>query len=146
MAIPQYALSNIVNIFQDTMYYAKAQIEQKKWVPARGHMNITELSTQTVGLLGYGSINRETARLAKAYGCKIIAATSDGQKKPDEVGDLIVPGAGDKDGSIPEKYYSTRDEASFNDFLSQTDVLSELGLRVLVNRLTQLPIHSHGGP
>lgn len=125
MAIPQYAISNVVNLFQDTMYYAKAQLQDQKWVPARAMMNITELGTQTVGLLGYGSINRETARLAKAYGCRILAATSDGQKKPDEVGDLIVPGAGDKDGSIPEKYYSTKDDASFDDFLSQTDVLSE---------------------
>jgi lactate dehydrogenase-like 2-hydroxyacid dehydrogenase len=35
----------------------------------------------------------------------------------------IIPGTGDKDGSIPENYYSTKDDASFEEFLKQSDVL-----------------------
>jgi hypothetical protein len=37
---------------------------------------------KTVGLLGYGHIARETARLFKAFHCRIIAATSNGSKRP----------------------------------------------------------------
>lgn len=35
----------------------------------------------------------------------------------------IIPGTGDKEGAIPEQYYSTKDESSFTEFLKQTDVL-----------------------
>jgi len=37
---------------------------------------------KTVGLLGYGHIARETARLFKAFNCRIIAATSNGSRRP----------------------------------------------------------------
>lgn len=39
---------------------------------------------KTVGFLGYGHIARETARLFKAFHCKIIAANSNGTKRPSE--------------------------------------------------------------
>lgn len=35
----------------------------------------------------------------------------------------IIPGTGDSDGSIPEKYYTTRDPASLDAFLSECDLL-----------------------
>jgi phosphoglycerate dehydrogenase-like enzyme len=35
----------------------------------------------------------------------------------------IIPGTGDKEGSLPESYHSTKDEKSFEDFLKQSDVL-----------------------
>lgn len=37
---------------------------------------------KTVGLLGYGHIARETARLFKAFNCRVIAATSNGSRRP----------------------------------------------------------------
>lgn len=39
---------------------------------------------KTIGLLGYGHIAREIARLFKAFNCTIIAATSTGSRKPAE--------------------------------------------------------------
>lgn len=73
--------------------------------------------------VGYGRLGRETARLAKAYGCNVIAATSDGKLKPDPESKEMCPGFGDPDGSVPSASYSTKDEAAFGEFLSQTDVL-----------------------
>lgn len=73
--------------------------------------------------VGYGRLGRETARLAKAYGCKVIAATSDGKLKPDPESEQMCPGFGDPEGNIPSSAYSTKDEASFTEFLGQTDVL-----------------------
>lgn len=73
--------------------------------------------------MGYGRLGRETARLAKAYGCNVIAGTSDGKLKPDPESRQMCPGFGDPDGNIPSVAYSTKDEASFNEFLNQTDVL-----------------------
>lgn len=74
-------------------------------------------------IVGYGRLGRETARLAKAYGCKVIAATSDGTLKTDEESKEMCPGFGDPEGTIPSKYYSTKDENAFTEFLGQTDVL-----------------------
>lgn len=73
--------------------------------------------------MGYGRLGRETARLAKAYGCKVIAATSDGKLKPDPESSVMCPGFGDPEGNIPSASFSTKDEASFGHFLEQTDVL-----------------------
>ena len=66
-------------------------------------------------------IGRECARLSAAFGAKVIASTSDGQKKPQS--GYVEDGMGDVDGSIPEAWYATRDEASFREFLSKSDVL-----------------------
>lgn len=73
--------------------------------------------------MGYGRLGRETARLAKAYGCNVIAATSDGKLKPDPESAVMCPGFGDPEGNIPSAAYSTNDEAAFGEFLAQTDVL-----------------------
>lgn len=51
----------------------------------------------------------------------MLAGTSDGKKKP-QLG-YVEDGMGDLDGSIPETWYLTRDEASFKEFLSKSDVL-----------------------
>lgn len=51
---------------------------------------------RTVGLLGYGALGRETARLLKAHGMRVVAANTSGKRAPDE--GYIIPGTGDKDG------------------------------------------------
>lgn len=93
---------------------------------------------------GYGSLGRETARLLKAHGMRIIAANTSGKATPQD--GYIIPGTGDKDGtfhrmlilqymtdeedwaqypsgSIPEAFYSTKDPKSVKEFLNQCDVL-----------------------
>lgn len=94
---------------------------------------------------GYGSLGRETARLLKAHGMRIIAANTSGKATPQD--GYVIPGTGDKDGvcslmlysslevwlikkkknrligSIPEAFYSTKDPKSVKEFLNQCDVL-----------------------
>ncbi|KAK4689301.1 hypothetical protein P7C73_g799, partial [Tremellales sp. Uapishka_1] len=67
------------------------------------------------------STRRETARLLKAFNVEVIAANSSGTRREDD--GYIIPGTGDKDGSIPSKYYSTNDTDSFTEFLSRCDIL-----------------------
>ncbi|KAI0733960.1 hypothetical protein C8Q72DRAFT_873376 [Fomitopsis betulina] len=95
---------------------------EKRWGKADlGGLFIQKLRSKTVGVLGYGHIGRECARLSTAFGAKVLAGTSDGKKKP-QLG-YVEDGMGDLDGSIPETWYLTRDEASFKEFLSKSDVL-----------------------
>jgi phosphoglycerate dehydrogenase-like enzyme len=59
------------------------------------------LRGQTLVVVGYGSIGRETARVAAAMGMRVIAVTRRPERKADDA--FRVPGTGDPDGSIPER-------------------------------------------
>ncbi len=61
-----------------------------------------ELRGDTLGLVGYGSIGREVARLAQAFGMRVLAL-----KRGDDPVDhgYLIPGVGDPAGDIPERYY-----------------------------------------
>ncbi|KAL1406143.1 hypothetical protein Q8F55_007827 [Vanrija albida] len=132
LTIPQYIIGQIVALyfnFQNSHYIARSE---KRWVKrpelryrdesASGFfIGAHSLRGRTVGLLGYGHIARETARLLQAFGAVVIAANSTGERKQDD--GYIIPGTGDVDGSIPEAYYSTGDEKSFGEFLSRSQIL-----------------------
>lgn len=78
----------------------RAQME-RRWIPqedaARGSR---ELRRRTVGIIGYGSIGREVARLAKPFGTRILAVKRD-PTRVKETG-YVVENTGDPEGTIPE--------------------------------------------
>lgn len=101
---------------------------------------------QRVGILGYGSIGRQgkylpwvnclvfvlvtigltlslppVARLAKAMGTEVYAFTATPKDSPHSRRDngYIVPGTGDPDGDLPDKWFSGLDTPSLHDFLGQ---------------------------
>ncbi len=62
-----------------------------------------EIRGKTLGILGYGAIGREVARLAAACGLRVLATKRRGQSA---VYDGWSPvGTGDPDGRIPERFY-----------------------------------------
>jgi len=80
-----------------------------------------DFTSQRLGVLGYGSIGRQVARVAKAMGMDVIAYTASPRETPESKRDkgFIVPGTGDPDGSIPSAWYSGLDKPSLHNFLSQ---------------------------
>lgn len=58
----------------------------------------------TVGIVGYGSIGREVARIADAFGMIVLATKHDLAHLQDDEG-YIEPGTGDPTGDIPERLY-----------------------------------------
>lgn len=68
----------------------------KKFVPS-------ELWGQTLGILGYGSIGREIARLGKAFGMKVLVTKRDGRHTEDT--GYIISGTGDLSGNLPDRIY-----------------------------------------
>lgn len=80
----------------------------------------------TLGVLGYGSIGRQVARIGKAMGMKVLAYTASPKPTPESRRDTgyIVPGTGDPDGTIPDAWYHGFDKPSRLAFLEQgIDVL-----------------------
>ncbi|MHC1740271.1 MAG: D-2-hydroxyacid dehydrogenase [Anaerolineaceae bacterium] len=62
-----------------------------------------ELTNSTVGLVGYGSIGREVARILQSFGCKVLAAKRDAMN-PIDVG-YTIEGHGDPEGNFFHRLY-----------------------------------------
>ncbi|ORY64823.1 D-3-phosphoglycerate dehydrogenase [Pseudomassariella vexata] len=74
-----------------------------------------------MGILGYGAIGRQCARVANAMGMEIYAYTRServtaAQRKDDS---YCVPGTGDPDGLLPTKWFHGASKESINAFLGQ---------------------------
>ena len=81
-----------------------------------------ELRGATVGILGYGSIGREVARLAEAFGMEVLA-TKRNAMNPAAVNEYTQPGIGDPDGTIVSRLYppeATKSMVSLCDFVVVT--------------------------
>ncbi|KAI9638424.1 D-isomer specific 2-hydroxyacid dehydrogenase [Dioszegia hungarica] len=129
-SIPQYIIGQAISLYMNLHQQHWLLRSRNKWATkpdvelktAPGTpTNFISLRGKTAGMLGYGHIAREAARLFQAHGVNVIAANTRGEKSKDT--GFIVPGTGDKNGSIPSAYYSTSDEKSFDEFLSKTDIL-----------------------
>lgn len=62
-----------------------------------------ELRGATIGIVGYGSIGREVARLAAAFGMRVLAAKRDPRHVQDD--GYRLEGVGDPNGELPIRIY-----------------------------------------
>lgn len=62
-----------------------------------------ELRGAVLGIIGYGSIGREVARLGQAFGMKVLAVKRNLRRLADD--SYILPGTGDPEAEIPERIY-----------------------------------------
>lgn len=70
-----------------------------------------ELRGATLGIVGYGSIGREIARLASAFGMTVLAMKRDLRNLTHE--GYTLPGTGDPDATIPDRLYPPAARKSF---------------------------------
>ncbi len=75
-----------------------------------------EIHGQTLGIVGYGSIGRHVARLAKAFGMRVLAMRR-GERR--EHG-FTVPGTGDPEGTLPDRYV---EPDALHELLTESDVV-----------------------
>ncbi|KAI1803103.1 hypothetical protein F4811DRAFT_562774 [Daldinia bambusicola] len=104
-----------------------------RWEHSYDDSDAQDAVSQRVGILGYGSIGRQVARIAKAIGMEVYAYTNRPRPTPESRRDhsYIVPGLGDPDGTLPSKWYSGTTDEEINEFLS-----ADLDLLVLAVPLT----------
>lgn len=90
------------------------------------------------GILGYGSIGRQVARVAVALGMDVHAYTLHPKTTPESRRDngYVPNGLGDVEGSIPSKWYSGEAKKELHEFLGS-------GLDLLVVALPLTPKTQH---
>jgi phosphoglycerate dehydrogenase-like enzyme len=87
-------------------------------------MSGSVLRGQSVGVIGYGALGREVARLCSAMGMNVIASL--GRRGKVQPPTYTTPGTGDPEGQIPERCFAMSELA---DVLPLMDFVV-LGLRV----------------
>lgn len=79
----------------------------------------TELRGATLGVIGYGSIGRELARIAKtAFAMRVVALKRDPTVRRDP--GYGLPGTGDPDGALPDEWLAP---VGLSRLLAQSDVV-----------------------
>ncbi|KAK4227011.1 putative D-3-phosphoglycerate dehydrogenase [Podospora fimiseda] len=94
---------------------------------------IDDSTDKTIGILGYGAIGRQTARLARALGMRVHAFTLHPRPTPESRRDTSWSPAnlGDPEGDFPSAWYSGSSTEDLHNFLS-----SGLDLLVISTPLT----------
>jgi len=125
-AIAQHLFSNIL-YFANKIPEWQAFKQNGSWpLNQRDQFQPIELRGKTLGILGYGSIGREIARIAKTFGMDILA-TKRNMKKTSESG-FRIEGTGDPEGELPLRLYpgeATRSMMSECDFVAVTLPLTD---------------------
>jgi phosphoglycerate dehydrogenase-like enzyme len=107
-AIAEYSLSQMLFFSQNTAARERSQQEgawPSAWTDAWLALLGASLRGKVITIVGYGSIGREVARLARAFGMRILAVKADPTAKVDR--GYTPAGLGDADGSIPERIVAT---------------------------------------
>jgi phosphoglycerate dehydrogenase-like enzyme len=79
----------------------------------------SEVRGATLGIIGYGSIGRELARIAKAaFGMTVLASKRDPARRADD--GYCLPGTGDPEGRLPDEWLG---HAQLDSLLARSDVV-----------------------
>ena len=79
----------------------------------------SEVRGATLGIIGYGSIGRELARIAKsAFGMTVLAGKRDPSRRADD--GYCLPGTGDPEGRLPDEWLGL---AELDVLLARSDVV-----------------------
>ena len=83
--------------------------------------SVDSLRGKALGVIGYGSIGRETGRIGQALGMTVLALKRNPQDRTD-IG-WNPPGVGDPEGTIPARWYGPEDREAIlreSDFITVT--------------------------
>jgi phosphoglycerate dehydrogenase-like enzyme len=99
--IAEYTIASMLawaHVFPVTM---RAQM-RREWTRT-GFMDIQPMRSKALAVIGYGSIGRETARIAQALGMDVLALKRNPEERRDS--GWNPPGVGDPEGTIPRRWF-----------------------------------------
>jgi phosphoglycerate dehydrogenase-like enzyme len=124
--IAEYTLASMLAYAHRIHLAIRAQV-RREWMRSGAFMaSVDDIRGQTLGIIGYGSIGRETARLAAAFGMKVIAL----KRNPSDRADpgWSPAGLGDPEGKIPSRIFGADEREAIlreSDYISVTLPLTE---------------------
>lgn len=108
-AIAEYCLALMLAFACRLPHYQRHQAAAE-W--DRSQRASDPLRGQTLGIVGYGSIGRELARVADCLGMTVVATRRDLRHSADDDGRYAEPGLGDPQAEIPTRLYPPQALAS----------------------------------
>ncbi len=100
--IAEYTIASMLAYAHKFHQMIRAQV-RREWARSGFMASIEDVRGRTMGIIGYGSIGRETARLGNALGMRVLALKRDPASRRDP--GWCPEGVGDPEGRIPEKFY-----------------------------------------
>ncbi|UPL02675.1 hypothetical protein LCI18_013609 [Fusarium solani-melongenae] len=124
-------LCDIQLLIQPVPHYLDLQ-KQRRWVDPDSDEDTEDSVGLRVGILGYGNIGRQVAKIATSLGMDVHAYTlhERGTAESRKDDGFVEAGLGDPDGLLPSKWFHGKDQ--LNDFLA-----SDLDLLVILLPLTE---------
>ena len=108
VAVAEYVLAAVLGISQRAAARRARQVD-RCWATSaeRAELVGRSMARQTITAVGYGSIGREIARLAHAFGMRVLAVKARPSVRVHH--GYNPPGRGDPNGVIPERIVGPRD-------------------------------------
>jgi len=101
--VAEHVLAMMLALGHQLPHFLSLQ-QKKTWMQDRGKRYVPgELRGSTVGIIGYGSIGRQVARLAAAFGASVLG-TKRNLMNPADIG-YLVNEMGDPDGALFTRLY-----------------------------------------
>jgi phosphoglycerate dehydrogenase-like enzyme len=124
--ISEYTLASMLSYAHRIHTAIRAQI-RREWLRSGAFMaTVDDIRGQTLGIIGYGSIGRETARLAAAFGMTVLALKRNPAERTDP--GWCPAGLGDPEGRIPARMFGPDERESIlreSDYVSVTLPLTD---------------------
>lgn len=117
--IAEHVIAVTLALFRHLPTYQRSQ-QARTWAGGIWDtMLAREMRGSTMGIVGYGSIGREVARLAHAFGMRVLATKRQAQQRTDD--GYYVSDTGDARGAIPERYYAPHE---LSEMLTECDAVA----------------------
>jgi len=124
--IAEYTLASMLAYAHRIHLAIRAQL-RREWLRSGAFMaSVDEIRGQTIGVIGYGSIGRETARLAAAFGMTVLALKRNPAERVDP--GWSPAGLGDPEGRIPARFFGPDEREGIlrdSDYVSVTLPLTD---------------------
>lgn len=117
VAVAEFTFAMLLALTRKIVQGCAAQREHR-WPTDYDPWMGVDLFGKTMGIIGYGSIGRQIARLATAFGMNVLAC----KRRPDQRSDdtYLIPGTGDPEGKLPVAWFGTN---QLGDVFAQSDVV-----------------------
>jgi phosphoglycerate dehydrogenase-like enzyme len=123
--IAEYTIASMLAYAHRFHIMLRSQLKHE-WLRQGFPGTIEELRGKTFGVIGYGSIGRESARMAQALGMRVLALKRDPNNRHDD--GWCPAGLGDPEGTIPERFFGPEEREEIvreSDYLTVTLPLTE---------------------